>query len=354
MAFFIRGLHEAVIHEEDGPKLGSVQNADGSEPSTDEEDEYKMGDTEEESDDTTDEEASTEEETTEDTSDEDEDSYSMSDEEDEDDYSIPEDEEGSEEDNTEEETGSEDGGATSDDTSEDDYSMSDEEGSEDGGEESTGEEDTSTDDDTTDEESGTGLSSQIADIEEKIYQDLTDEEKMARVFELKANCSKIYSDCVDIIEQLSNVTKTSYNQDVIDTLIQDLVNLKQYALEYVTNVFDSKSYTENKVWFNKTQVVMTSVKNVLEELVKQSNKQIKNVKEATLTTKKRNNLKDSDFGLPKERKFPIHDKSHVKSAIRYFSDCPEKKKPQLAKRIIAKAKEFGVEISENNPILKYK
>jgi len=35
---------------------------------------------------------------------------------------------------------------------------------------------------------------------------------------------------------------------------------------------------------------------------------------AKLTTKKRNSLPKSDFALPKERKYPINDKSHADNA----------------------------------------
>lgn len=40
--------------------------------------------------------------------------------------------------------------------------------------------------------------------------------------------------------------------------------------------------------------------------------------EKKLTAKERNKLKDSDFGIPDERKFPLHDEAHVKSAMALF------------------------------------
>ena len=77
------------------------------------------------------------------------------------------------------------------------------------------------------------------------------------------------------------------------------------------------------------------------------------IMEAELSTEERNNLKASQFGLPEERKFPLTDAKHVRSAISYFHTCPEDKKAQLAKRIKSAAKKFGVEISPNSPIMKY-
>ena len=77
------------------------------------------------------------------------------------------------------------------------------------------------------------------------------------------------------------------------------------------------------------------------------------IMEAELSAKERNDLKASQFGLPEERKFPLTDAKHVRSAISYFHTCPEDKKDQLAKRIKSAAKKFGVEISPNSPIAKY-
>lgn len=77
------------------------------------------------------------------------------------------------------------------------------------------------------------------------------------------------------------------------------------------------------------------------------------IMEAELSAKERNDLKASQFGLPEERKFPLTDAKHVRSAISYFHTCPEDKKAQLAKRIKSAAKKFGVEISPNSPIAKY-
>lgn len=36
---------------------------------------------------------------------------------------------------------------------------------------------------------------------------------------------------------------------------------------------------------------------------------------ATLTAKKRNDLRTGQFAVPEERKFPIHDKSHARNAL---------------------------------------
>lgn len=66
---------------------------------------------------------------------------------------------------------------------------------------------------------------------------------------------------------------------------------------------------------------------------------------AKLSTKERNKLDDSDFGLPDKRMYPLHDKAHVESAVKLFGHCPKEDKPRLARRILEKAKEYGMDSS---------
>ena len=75
--------------------------------------------------------------------------------------------------------------------------------------------------------------------------------------------------------------------------------------------------------------------------------------EAELSTKERNKLDDSQFGLPEDRKYPLTDAAHVKSAISYFHKCPEGKKKRLAARIRRAAKKFDVTIGEDAEVNKY-
>lgn len=67
--------------------------------------------------------------------------------------------------------------------------------------------------------------------------------------------------------------------------------------------------------------------------------------ESKLSTKERNDLKDSEFGIPEERSYPLNDADHVKQAVKMFKHAPDKYKKELAHRIIRKAKEFKLDYS---------
>ena len=78
--------------------------------------------------------------------------------------------------------------------------------------------------------------------------------------------------------------------------------------------------------------------------------------EAKLTAAERRALKDSDFGLPETRQWPLNDEDHVRSAITNFHWCPQEKQRELAKNILKAIRRFGmtdIEITEGSPFAKY-
>lgn len=79
--------------------------------------------------------------------------------------------------------------------------------------------------------------------------------------------------------------------------------------------------------------------------------------ESKLESSERNNLPDDMFGIPSERKYPLHDKKHVLLAIKFFNYVEDKYEEELASNIISKIKEFNmkedVHVGENNRFYEY-
>ena len=87
------------------------------------------------------------------------------------------------------------------------------------------------------------------------------------------------------------------------------------------------------------------------------------IQEAKLPAKKRKELPDSDFALvytdnrtgKKVRKYPVHDKDHVESAARMFPrGVPLKYQGTVARKILRRAHEFGIDTSGWKNLNKYK
>ncbi|WP_290372241.1 hypothetical protein [uncultured Parasutterella sp.] len=71
-----------------------------------------------------------------------------------------------------------------------------------------------------------------------------------------------------------------------------------------------------------------------------------------ISYKEKEELPDSVFGLPERREYPMPDAAHVRAAEAYFRYCPEELKPKLAKAILNRAKQSGVDI-ESPTVLSY-
>ena len=75
-------------------------------------------------------------------------------------------------------------------------------------------------------------------------------------------------------------------------------------------------------------------------------KDLRNYVEKKLTTVKRKGLKDSDFALPDERKYPIHDRAHAHNALARGKQMLDKGKlsksdyDKVVKAVCAKYPEF--------------
>jgi hypothetical protein len=68
----------------------------------------------------------------------------------------------------------------------------------------------------------------------------------------------------------------------------------------------------------------------------------------TLTTKKRNDLDADSFAFPKQRKMPINDASHVRSAMSRFGQVKgvsTAEKRTAYRKILRAAKKFGIDAS---------
>jgi hypothetical protein len=70
-----------------------------------------------------------------------------------------------------------------------------------------------------------------------------------------------------------------------------------------------------------------------------------------LDQEQRNDISNKQFAFPKERKEPLEDAAHVRTAIARFNQVEgvsEQEKDEAWKRILAAAKKFDVEVNEKD------
>lgn len=95
-------------------------------------------------------------------------------------------------------------------------------------------------------------------------------------------------------------------------------------------------------WFNLDELVMSGNRPEFDLFVSEKN----------VLTKERDQIKNIEFGLTDVRKFPLNTKDNLISSMILFDNCDDNRKPELAHRIMIKAKEFSISV-DNTEIRKY-
>lgn len=156
--------------------------------------------------------------------------------------------------------------------------------------------------------------------------------------------------CESVInDQISHIKKMKIqgliSKDVYEKQMDMLMKRKKrYDKNIKKEEREKKEKEENKSAFDKLKDKYFSKNN---QKVVTENSEEEYFPESKINTYERNELKDSDFGLPEERKFPLIDEVHIRQAIKMFSYCPKNKKKELRKNINKKIKEFNLDIDFN-------
>ena len=83
----------------------------------------------------------------------------------------------------------------------------------------------------------------------------------------------------------------------------------------------------------------------------QANRKGRRGRSEGMSTAERNDLRDTSFAFPKQRKEPLTDARHVRNAIARFDQVEgvtDSEREQAWKRIKAAAKRYDVEVSERS------
>ena len=130
------------------------------------------------------------------------------------------------------------------------------------------ESDDNTSDDNDSEDSGGSVDpDRLKQIESELFENLSDSQKAIKLKELKNCFIKLYESCDSILEKLNK--STAPNEDItriFDYISNVLNNLKQYVYDYYTDTFDTRSYMENTAQYQKYLTILSTVRNILEEV----------------------------------------------------------------------------------------
>lgn len=79
------------------------------------------------------------------------------------------------------------------------------------------------------------------------------------------------------------------------------------------------------------------------------------IAEAALRADERKEIPTKQFGLPAQRKYPLHDEEHVRQAVKMFGHCPKEDQKELAGNIRKAMKRHHIQmkIGKDNPLSQY-
>jgi len=111
-----------------------------------------------------------------------------------------------------------------------------------------------------------------------MFSSLSKEEQQMKIQKLKKLFGEMYSSCEDLGEKIDNIDYDIVNHETVSRLASALYRTRDYLSDYITKVFDTKSYYENDVEYWKFMSSFSSIAKVAEELLKEKQKILKGEK----------------------------------------------------------------------------
>ena len=147
-----------------------------------------------------------------------------------------------------------------------DTSLDDEEGGE-GGDEEGG--DTGSDD-----TSAAPSEDEAVPANKDIFTTLTAEEQAIKIKEQKKQFNDMYIYIDDLISKIGDIQLDEDNATIIERISKRLYNLREYLNEYITDIYATKDYISNDIFYTRFLQVLYSIDSVMQDLAKSRAKKL--------------------------------------------------------------------------------
>ena len=111
--------------------------------------------------------------------------------------------------------------------------------------------------------------SEVDDIkkqEEELYSNLSPEQLDIKHKELKRNFLAMFEVINSIIDKITSANLSEENTTTIDFVSNNLNNLRNMLIDYMNDVYKTKSYTENLIIYNRYLAALNAINKILEEM----------------------------------------------------------------------------------------
>lgn len=135
-----------------------------------------------------------------------------------------------------------------------------------GADDNTGEDDIGGDDTNMDDTQQAGGSSELKTLEGDLFKDLSPEQLRLKNMELKQQYIEAYGTITASLVRLEKVYKTEESVKVVKFVSEKLSELKELISYYLKSTYDTKSYVENNIMYQKYLMVLNTVTEILDRL----------------------------------------------------------------------------------------
>lgn len=104
--------------------------------------------------------------------------------------------------------------------------------------------------------------------EEELYANLTPEQLDIKHRELKTQFLEMFDLTSTIIERIGNTSIDEENIASMEFISSNLIKFRDMLSDYVNDVYQTKSYTENSINYNRFLAVLNGINKMLEEMHK--------------------------------------------------------------------------------------
>ena len=179
--------------------------------------------------------------------------------------------------------GDADASSTADNDTTDDTSSGDEDNFDidtsldDGGDENNDDSDLDSGDDSSsdlDSSSGGGSTEEPVPANKDVFTTLSAEEQAIKIKEQKKQFNDMYIYIDDLIDKINDVQLDEDNTEIIERVSKNLFNLRDYLSEYITNIYATKDYISNDIFFNRFLQILYSINSTMHDLAKSRAKKI--------------------------------------------------------------------------------
>ena len=102
--------------------------------------------------------------------------------------------------------------------------------------------------------------------EEEMYANLTPEQLDIKHKELKGQFLEMFDIVSELIDRIGDAGISEENIKIIEYISNNLINLKDMISDYVNDVYQTKSYIENSIVYNRFLATLNGINRLLEEI----------------------------------------------------------------------------------------